>query len=222
VESATLKGDPDNTLFSRMNRRRLEGEALRDAMLAVSGLLNPKAGGPGVFPELPAELNMAKGRWPVTADPAERNRRSVYVFAKRNLRYPMFGTFDAPEGNESCSRRNVSTSAPQALMLLNSKITLDWSRSFAGRVLGDAGSDSPQVVDLIYRMALGRSPATSEMKRAQDFLEQETMHLRERLASKQTVLAPVRAPAAVDPAFAGAVVDLCHVLLNVNEFAYVD
>ena len=72
-----------------MNRRRLEGEALRDAMLAVSGLLNLKVGGPAFFPELPAEMVVPRGGWKVTADVAERNRRSVYVFVKRNLRYPV-------------------------------------------------------------------------------------------------------------------------------------
>jgi hypothetical protein len=222
VTAATLKDDPDNRLFSRMNRRRLEGEALRDAMLAVSGLLNLKTGGPGIFPELPAEINLPKAKWAVTADPAERNRRSIYVFAKRNLRYPLFGTFDAPEGNESCSRRNVSTSAPQALMLLNGKITLDWARSFAGRVLQAAGSQPQAVADQVYRLALGRPPATSEAKRADEFLEQQTKRLRERLDNNQTIPGPVGAPPGVDPAFAAAAVDLCHVLLNVNEFAYVD
>jgi hypothetical protein len=220
--ASAVKEDPDNRLYSRMNRRRLEGEALRDAMLAVSGLLNPKAGGPGVFPEMPAEMNVPRGGWPVTADRAERNRRSIYVFAKRNLRYPMFGAFDAPEGTESCSRRNVSTSAPQALMLLNGKITLEWSRSFAGRVLREAGSDPAEAVQHMYRVALGRGPSNSELKLACSFLAQETDHLAKRLASKQVVVGPSDGPAGIDSAYGAAMVDLCHVLLNVNEFAYVD
>ena len=77
---ATAEADPENHLFSRMRRKRLEGEALRDAMLAVSGQLNLKAGGPGIYPELPAEMNVPRGGWPVTADPAERNRRSSVSF----------------------------------------------------------------------------------------------------------------------------------------------
>src|SRR5712672_4322604 len=104
VSAAVAKADPDNHLFSRMNRRRLEGEALRDAMLAVSGRLNLKAGGPSVFPELPAELGVPRGGWPVTADVREHTRRSVYVFVKRNLRYPLFHAFDAPDTNETCAR----------------------------------------------------------------------------------------------------------------------
>ena len=124
-------------------------------MLMVSGMLNPKAGGPSIFPELPEDMVAPRGGWKVTADEAERNRRSIYVFAKRNLRYPLFGTFDAPDGNESCSRRHVSTSAPQALMLMNGKITVDWARAFAGRVLKEVGKDPAQVVDHVYLLAAG-------------------------------------------------------------------
>ena len=82
------KADSDNKLLWQYPRRRLDGEALRDAMLAVSGQLNLKAGGPGVFPELPAELQKTFPAWKPSADASERNRRSVYVFVKRNLRYP--------------------------------------------------------------------------------------------------------------------------------------
>jgi hypothetical protein len=222
VSAETAKLDPENKFFSRMTRRRLEGEALRDAMLLVSGTINFKMGGPGIFPEMPAELAVPRGGWPVTADPFERSRRSIYVFAKRNLRYPLFGAFDAPEGNETCARRHVSISAPQALMLLNGKITLDWSRAFAGRVLGEAGGDPARVVDRVYRLALGRSPSAKEMTLLTDFLERERQLLQERLNGKQTVLQPVGGPPGTDPAFGGAVVDLCHVVLNLNEFAYVD
>jgi hypothetical protein len=222
VSAAALKADPENKLLAHMTRRRLEGEALRDAMLQVSGKLNVKMGGPGIFPELPTEMAVPRGGWPVTADPLERDRRSIYVFAKRNLRFPLFGAFDAPDGNESCARRHVSISAPQALMLLNSKITLDWARAFAGRVLSEVGPDAAKVVDGIYRVALGRSPSSKELALASDFLRRETKHLQERLAGNQAVLGPLGAPADTDRAFGGAVVDLCHVILNLNEFAYVD
>jgi hypothetical protein len=206
--AATVKADPENRLLGHMNRRRLEGEALRDAVLAVSGTLNLKAGGPSVFPELPAELNVPRGGWPVTRDAAERNRRSVYVFLKRNLRYPLFGAFDAPDSNESCARRFVTTTAPQALMLLNGKLTLDLARTFAGRVLHEASPEPERVVERAYRLALGRGPDAQEQKLAQDFLTREEALLRQRSAPGDT--------------FAGAVAGLCHVLLNVNEFAYVD
>jgi hypothetical protein len=222
VSPEAAKLDPDNKFFSRMTRKRLEGEALRDAMLLVSGRLNGKMGGPGVFPELPPELGVPRGGWPTSADPSERVRRSIYVFAKRNLRYPLFGAFDAPEGNESCARRHVSISAPQALMLLNSKMTLDWARALAGRVLTEVGADSDQVIDRAYRLALARQPTAKERALMSDFLGRESKHLQAQLAARQSIVGPVGAPAGTDPAFGGAVVDLCHVVLNLNEFAYVD
>ena len=88
--------DPENHLLWHYARRRLEGEAIRDAMLAVSGALNPKMGGPSVFPPLPAGIT-TRGNWQDTKDPQERNRRSIYVFVKRNLRYPLFAAFDMPD-----------------------------------------------------------------------------------------------------------------------------
>jgi hypothetical protein len=184
------KVDPDNRLLWRVNRRRLEGEALRDAMLAVSGQLNPQAGGPSIYPELPAEVEKPRGGWPVNKEVHQRNRRSIYVFVKRNMRFPFFAIMDAPDSNETCSRRHVTTSAPQALMLVNGKFTLDMAKALADRVMAE--KDVGRKVDRIYRFALGRSPDGKEVALALAFLERAD------------------------------IVDLCHVVLNLNEFAYVD
>jgi hypothetical protein len=220
--AAAAKIDPDNRLLWRMNRRRLEGEALRDAMLSVSGLLNLKAGGPSIFPELPAEVSIPRGGWPVTKDLRERNRRSVYIFVKRNLRYPLFAAFDAPDSNETCARRFVSTSAPQALMLLNGKITLDLARAFAGRVLRETAGEPAKVVERTYRLALGRSPDATEAKLALQFLDKQASEVRQRLSAQRPVARPDAPPPGTEGGFGAAVVDLCQVLMNVNEFLYVD
>src|SRR5439155_10206521 len=98
--------------------------------------LNLKMGGPSVFPKLPKGLG-TRGGWPVTTDPKERDRRSVYVFVRRNLRYPLFQTFDMPDTHEPCARRTVTTTAPQSLMLLNDDVVLELAQSFAGRLLRD-------------------------------------------------------------------------------------
>ncbi|HJZ55810.1 MAG TPA: DUF1549 and DUF1553 domain-containing protein [Gemmataceae bacterium] len=197
-DEAGLKIDPEDALLWHFPRRRLDGEALRDSMLAVSGQLNPKAGGPSVFPEIPAELKAAAKDWKVSADPAERNRRSVYVSVKRNLRYPMFSLFDSPDRTETCSRRFVTTTAPQALTLLNDPIVLAHSKAFADRVMKDAGTDPDQVIERAFVLALGRPPTTEER------------------AAMKTFLANHKGP------FPAAVTDLCHSLLNLNEFLYVD
>jgi hypothetical protein len=205
--------DPDNHLLGRQNRRRLEGEALRDAMLSVAGLLNPKAGDRSVFPELPEELSTTPG-WRVTPDAAERNRRSIYVYAKRNQRYPLFSAFDAPDANETCARRYATTTAPQALMLLNGRVTLDIARAFAARVIAEVGADPAKVIDRAHRLALGRDPDAGERETLRSFLDRQAALLKGR-----KLPAP---PAGVDPAFAAAAGDLCHALLSVNEFLYVD
>jgi hypothetical protein len=208
--------DPENALFGRMNRRRLEGEALRDAMLAVSGQLNLAMGGPSVHPELPAELGVPRGGWPVSKDLAERNRRSVYVFVKRNLRYPMFSAFDAPDSNETCARRHQSTNAPQALMLLNSAIVHDLARAFAMRVVQEAGDQPTQVVDRAYRLALGRSPDAQERELMVSYLAACVSR------SPGTAAGLNATPAPSERETQAAVAGLCHALLNLNEFLYVD
>ena len=157
--------DPENTLLWRQNRRRLDGEAIRDALLAVSGRLNPQMGGPCVFPELPAELTKLSSKgaiWPVSPRAEDRNRRSLYVFVRRNLRYPFFEAFDRPDTNASCPRRAVTTIAPQALTLLNGREAHDAARALAARVAREAGPEPDARIDRAYLLALGRRPDDQE------------------------------------------------------------
>ncbi|MEW4566639.1 DUF1549 and DUF1553 domain-containing protein [Tautonia sp. JC769] len=161
--------DPDNELFWRQNRRRLDGEAIRDALLASSGLLNPAQGGPPIFPELPEELTKLSSQgaiWPVSPTPAERNRRSLYVFIRRNLRYPFFEAFDRPDTNASCPRRDVTTIAPQALALLNDRLAHDAASALADRLAQTAGPDPEARIRLAYLLTLGRAPDPSELQLA--------------------------------------------------------
>ncbi len=197
-DDAGAKADPDNKLLWQYPRRRLDGEAMRDAMLAVSGQLNLKAGGPSVFPELPEELQKRAPSWKPSADAGERNRRSVYVYVKRNLRYPLFALFDAPDRNETCSRRFATTTAPQALTLLNDSVVVGIAKAFAVRVTKEAGTDRAKVIDRAFALACGRPPTSEERTAMVGFLKRHT---------------------GTD---AEAVVDLCHALLNLNEFLYVD
>ena len=141
-----------------MNRRRLDAEGVRDAMLAVSGELNPKMGGPGVIAPLEKEVKdlifteaEVVDLWPVDRDPTEHARRSLYLFRKRNVRYPLFDAFDAPDTQSACPRRATSTHALQALTLLNSDLAAGRARALAARVLREAGehrrSHSPGLPD---------------------------------------------------------------------------
>src|SRR6185295_19335270 len=99
---------------------------IRDAMLAVSGNLSTHRGGPGVMPPLPAELveTLLKDQWKPSGNPEDAARRSIYLFARRNLRFPVFEAFDRPDANASCAKRILSTTAPQSLLMLNSEFSL--------------------------------------------------------------------------------------------------
>jgi hypothetical protein len=208
-------------LFARYPRHRREGEAIRDAVLAVSGLLNSKMGGPSVFPELPPGLN-PRGGWKTSEDAEERNRRSVYVFVRRNLRYPMFEAFDMPDTHESCGRRMQTTTAPQALVMMNSKQVLEAAQSFAARVLAEAGADRKAQIDAAYRLAFSRRPDPAERDMGLSFLASHQPILDERAAANQPLALPSSHAENLDRAEAAALVDFCHMLLNSNEFVYVN
>jgi hypothetical protein len=223
------KLDPDNRLLSRMNRRRLSAEALRDGTLAVSGMLNPEVGGPPVRVPLEAEVydlifteGEPDGLWPITPDPRQHARRSIYLFAKRNVRLPLLEAFDQPDTLTSCPSRPVSTFAPQALILLNGPFMQEQSQAFAARVLRDAGKDRQKQIDLAYRRALARPPREVEMKMALEFLDGQTELIRDRLRARLPVGVPSATPKDVDPAYAAALADFCLALLNRNEFLYVN
>jgi hypothetical protein len=214
----TLAADPENTLLGRMPRRRIEAEAVRDALLAVSGGLDRREGGPSVFPDLPPGVDTRSG-WTRSPSAADRNRRSVYVFVRRNLKYPLFDAFDSPDTNTTCPERNISVNAPQALMLLNSDLVLDQARALAGRLYAGAKdrNDKPALVRSAYRLAFGRLPDADELARGVSFLESQPA-----LLSGRPTRLPMPNPDGIVPAQAAALVDYCHALLNVNEFVFVD
>jgi hypothetical protein len=170
--------DPDNRLLWRFLRRRLSAEELRDAMLAVSGRLNPRAGGPSVMVPVDAELVKLlykPSQWEVANDPAEHDRRSIYLIAKRNLRLPFLETFDAPGLQTSCARREASTHAPQALEMLNAKLANELAEAFACRLEAEAGRDQKRLVERAYWLALGRAPTSQERKLSLAFLRDPSL-----------------------------------------------
>jgi hypothetical protein len=170
VNSATYRqaashDDQVTRFYAAYPRHRLEGEAIRDSALYVSGLLNLQEGGLSVFPELPDGMGALRGGWKVSAK-EDRNRRSVYVFVKRNQRYPMLEALDMPDTHESCSRRSVTTTAPQALSLLNDRVAIEWAKAFAARV---------KSVDDAFRLAYSRPPDGWERDQAATFLAKHSL-----------------------------------------------
>jgi hypothetical protein len=190
-----LKADREDKLLWHARRRRLEGETMRDAQLAVSGELNARPFGPSARPALPEKISTYA--WKPDARPEDQHRRSVYVFAKRNMRFPMFDAFDLPDMHNSCARRSQTTTAPQALLLLNSDFTLVRARHWADS-LRSSSVDDGAFVAKAYREAWGRAATDDEITSGVSFLQ------RQRVLSDDARL------------------DFCHALLNANEFLYVD
>jgi hypothetical protein len=140
-------------------------------MLAASGRINLQIGGTSVMtpvdPELVNQL-YKPSQWQPPRDASQRDRRSIYLIAKRNLRLPFMETFDGPALLASCSRRESSTHAPQALELLNGAMSNDLARAFAASL--NAPTSDPDVVELAYLRALGRPPTKAEFAASVGFL----------------------------------------------------
>jgi hypothetical protein len=198
-DAAKAKVDPDNRLYWRMNRKRLDAELLRDSVLQAAGTLNPKLGGPPVRVPIEPEvydLIFTEGEpdnlWPVALDPAEHRRRSLYLLNKRTVRLPLLANFDQPDEMSSCPVRPASTHALQALSLFNSNFMQEQSKAFATRVVTACGGKRDCEVTRAYEFALGRLPLAAEKQMARRFFGRK-----------------------------GTLDDFCLALLNRNEFVYV-
>jgi hypothetical protein len=194
--------DPENRLLSYRRPVRLDAEELRDAILAVSGVLNSAPGGPGIKPPIPEYVQVTRttDKYPdAGADGPELWRRSIYLFTKRSVRLPMLEVFDAPERIVSSGRRQTTTVPTQQLALLNSEFVRRRAADFAAR-LADTG-DRQRQITLAFQLALGRPPTEAEFARSVAFFKlQET----------------------ATAANGAALTDFCHALFNLNAFIYVD
>jgi hypothetical protein len=220
--------DPGNALVWRMNRRRLEAEAVRDSVLAVSGTLNSRVGGRSVKVPLEPEVyalifteGEPDGLWPVTPDTGQHTRRSLYLFNKRNVRLPMLEALDQPDTLNSCAERPVSTFSPQALILMNGPFVWEQAKALALRLAKDGGAEPARWVAELYRRAVGRSPRPEEAKLAIEFLEGQAATIRDELrAGRPLGLDPKSLPAGADAVRVRALADLCVVVFNTHEFVY--
>ena len=223
--SANRQIDPENRLLWRMPVRRLEGEIIRDAILAVSGGLNRQSGGPPVFPAVDKGVieGSPKGetyqRWPVTEDEPTVWKRSVYVAQMRTITPPILDLFDPPDKLASCARRASTTVPTQALQLLNNSFVARQAALLADRVRNEAGPDVESQVERAFLLALARPPNKSEFDEAIRFLAtQQAYHAEHNNVLREQAVEPSKIPV---PEM-GALVDLCHGLFNINEFIYVN
>jgi mono/diheme cytochrome c family protein len=207
--------DPANTLLARQSRFRLAGELVRDAALAVSGLLHPAIGGPSVRPPQPAAVSREgfQTEWVESTGP-DRYRRGLYTHMQRTAPYAQLVTFDAPDPNLMCARRERSNSPLQALTLLNDPVFFEAAQALARRVLTEA--PEPARLDYAFRLCFGRAPSASERDQAASFLARE----RDRLA-RETDTSHELFPAhleGIEPRTAAAWTLLASGLLNTDEF----
>ena len=169
-----LAKDGDNRFLWRMNRRRLEAEALWDFVHATAGTINLKIGGRPVVPAL-AEDELSALRepwqWTVSADPQEHMRRGLYIIVRRNFRFPMFEVFDSPINSVSDPRRDVTIVAPQALWSLNNHRAFAQAQQFAARLVREAGTEPAPIVERAWLVALGRLPSDVERTEALALIE---------------------------------------------------
>ena len=177
VDDSLRASDFANRLLARGPRQRLPAEQVRDNMLAVSGLLSHRMGGPGVYPPQPSHVgefrNATAGEWK-TSRGADRFRRGVYTFWQRMYPYPSMVLFDSPSRERSCVRRNLSNTPLQALVLLNDPAVFEAARAFGGRILleGELGTD-PARIEYAFEAALARLPSAEESELFQAFVLQQ-------------------------------------------------
>jgi hypothetical protein len=208
--------DVEQTLLWRWKPRRLEAEAVRDSVLSVSGQLNGVMHGPSIYPSVPESVLAGQSRpgdgWGTSSE-KDASRRSVYIFAKRGLAVPEMDLLDTPDNAVSCERRRVSTTGPQALTMMNGGFTQEQARHLAARLMRDSGTDAKAQVSRAFQLALSREPSAKERDEVLSFLAQQKQQIESdaKASSKPTGDASLRALA-----------DFCLVLLNTNEFFYIN
>ncbi|MEQ9407026.1 MAG: PSD1 and planctomycete cytochrome C domain-containing protein [Fuerstiella sp.] len=201
--------DSSNRHWWRASRRRMDSETLRDALLTVSGEIDLRVGGEGFKPTISAEAleGFSRKEAAYQAAPAEQqHRRSLYIFVSRSLMPPMMAAFDQCDTTLPCGQRDVTTVAPQALAMLNNPFIHRRSEVLATRVAAEEADVDGQIT-LTWERVLGRAPEDQERQQARLHLErqQERFTLADAASADQLALA-----------------SLCHVLLNSNEFLYID
>ncbi|MBI1313539.1 DUF1553 domain-containing protein [bacterium] len=214
-----LKRDPRNRLLARQSRVRLEAEGVRDVALSASGLLSQKMLGPGVYPPQPKGIyvvtQVAK-QWPESKGD-DRYRRGLYTYFWRSSPYPMLPTFDAPDSNGTCTRRNRSNTPLQALTLANDASFIEFARGMSDRLLAAGEMSDADRIRLAFRAALSREPASAELERLTPFVASQRSYYELNEDAASEVASPNR-PAKMSAAESATWTVFARILLNLDEF----
>lgn len=207
--------------LERSPRLRVEGEVVQDIALSVSGLLNPKLGGPSVYPPIPANVGDTAYMgfsWPETKG-KDRYRRGLYTFSKRSLPFPALSAFDVPSGEISCPRRTRSDTPLQALTTLNELTFVQAAQALALRVLKEAGPDNLSRARYAFRLCTSRTPTAPELKKLLDFWQEQYALFENDTATALKVAAPdpTNPPTEVNLHQVAAWAMVSRALLNLDE-----
>jgi hypothetical protein len=206
--------DAANRLLWKANLVRRDAESLRDAMLLVSGRIDPKIGGPSFHPTISDDalegLSMKGGAWKASPE-EEQRRRSIYMFSKRSLLSPLMTVFDFCDTSQPCAKREVTTVAPQALALLNNSFVHQMSEATADRVIASGAKTTDEQIDSAWKFILGRVPSVEERDSSSAHLKEQTGWFSDPAVTSDE-----------QRSHRMALASLCHVLMNSNEFVFVD
>jgi hypothetical protein len=214
--------DPENLLFARQTRQRLPAEMVRDTVLAVSGLLVDRQGGPSVKPPQPAghyrHLNFPKRRYKADTGP-EQWRRGLYVHWQRQFLHPMMSAFDAPTREACTPQRTVSNTPVAALAMLNDPVMVEAARVYAERLAADPRDDERSVIADAMRRATGRRPREAEVAVLLDLFEASKRHYRANPDAAAALIGVGSAPAhaSLDPALLAAWTQVARAVFNLHE-----
>lgn len=207
--------DPENKLLWRFPYRRLDVETIRDSMLAVSGKLNPAMHGPAVFLPIPPAVVEAhtdkQSAWKVSPEP-DIYRRTVYAYVKRTLLVPMLEVLDLCDTTQSTDKRAITSIAPQALTLFNGEFVSQQAAFFAQRLIDETGEDIDRQIERAFLLALCRPPSAGELQTLRRFLETESRKYRDEQPNAPQVTET--------ESHRYALIQMCRVILNLNEFVY--
>ncbi len=215
--------DPDNRLYARQSRWRIQAESIRDNGLAVSGLLVRKIGGRSVKPYQPAgywsHLNFPTRRWQHDSGESQY-RRGLYTHWQRTFLHPSLLAFDAPTREECTAQRTISNTPKAALTLLNDPTHVEAARVFATRILLEGGSTVAQRIEWAWREALSRPPSDAEAKVVDELLQSQLEHYRNHQDEADKVLSIGLAPLAkgVERTETAAWTAVARAVFNLNEF----
>jgi hypothetical protein len=214
-----LDRDPRNRLLARQSRVRLEAEGVRDVALSASGLLSQKMLGPGVYPPQPKGIyvvTQVSKQWPDSKGD-DRYRRGLYTYFWRSSPYPMLPTFDAPDANGTCTRRNRSNTPLQALTLANDGAFMEFAEALSDRILKESSDYDDARIKFAFDAVLARQPSDFEQKRLLAFVAAQRKHFEANAADAKAAASPSH-PESADEAASATWTAFARVVLNLDEF----